>query len=205
MRPEGRAASDAVSGAEGTASVQPIVLVGGQSRRFGRDKLVEPVAGQLLVAHPVAALREVFGPRVKLVGECDQRLAAVADGTIADLHPGVGPMGGIASALAAWGGAVFVLAGDMPRISATEIRRILIAAKNAPTAAAVLAFTDRLHPCAGLYRPVAGPILNSLIAQGQLRLAAALPASLVHTVELDPAALANINRPSDLEPAAPRS
>ena len=46
--------------------IQPIVLVGGSSRRFGRDKLREPVAGPdgsvgWLVDRPIAALRGVFG------------------------------------------------------------------------------------------------------------------------------------------------
>ncbi len=54
------------------ATIQPVVLVGGRSTRFGRDKLREPVgcAREPLVQRPIRALRAVFGPRVMLVGEC---------------------------------------------------------------------------------------------------------------------------------------
>ena len=92
------------------ASVQPIVLVGGKSRRFGRDKLREPWGsdGRVLVQYPIEALRGVFGRRVKLVGACDPTVEQLADGVIADLHPGVGPMGGIVSALAQWHGLAWV-------------------------------------------------------------------------------------------------
>ena len=54
--------------------IQPVVLVGGQSSRFGRDKLIESVHGELLVSRPINALRAVFGNRVAIVGECDQQV-----------------------------------------------------------------------------------------------------------------------------------
>ncbi len=83
------------------ASIQPIVLVGGSSRRFGRDKLREPLGGGWLVDRPIAALREVFGGHVRLVGACHPEVARRGDGVIPDSHPGTGPVGGIVSALEA--------------------------------------------------------------------------------------------------------
>ena len=58
--------------------IQPVVLVGGKSRRFGRDKLREPIGesrAEWLVDRPIRALREVFGARVAVVGECDADVA----------------------------------------------------------------------------------------------------------------------------------
>jgi molybdopterin-guanine dinucleotide biosynthesis protein A len=83
--------------------IQPVVLVGGKSRRFGRDKLKEVVGagGVWLVDRPIGALRAVFGARVAVVGECDAGVAARADMVIEDTRPGVGPIGGILSALEA--------------------------------------------------------------------------------------------------------
>src|SRR5262245_59553696 len=78
---------------------QPIVLVGGKSTRFGRDKLREVVGDGWLVDRPIAALREVFGARVAVVGECDDEVAQRGDRVITDRFPGVGPIGGIVSAL----------------------------------------------------------------------------------------------------------
>ena len=40
--------------------ITPIVLVGGKSRRFCRDKLIEPIGDSVLVALPINVLRSVF-------------------------------------------------------------------------------------------------------------------------------------------------
>lgn len=179
------------------ASVQPVVLVGGRSSRFGRDKLRERLAdGGMLVERPIAALREVFGPRVKVVGACHPEVAAAADGVIEDLHPGQGPMGGIVSALAAWGGPVFVLAGDMPGVTAEDVRAVAEAAEGG--AWAVLASCGTVHPCFGVYGPGARPTLEALLAEGRGRLTGALPAARVVLVGRPAAACGNVNTPGEL-------
>lgn len=187
------------------ALIQPVVLVGGKSTRFGSDKLRAPWSAmgeprRLLVERPLNALRAVFGPRAAIVGECHPSIPPLADAVIPDQHPGIGPIGGIASALAAWGGPVFVLAGDMPNIAPAHILRILEAARARPAAAAVLASTDRLHPCLGLYRPSALNALRAAIARADHRLAAAISPGAVFPVPLDPDAAANINSPADFPP-----
>ena len=177
------------------ATVQPIVLVGGKSRRFGRDKLREPWGepGRVLVQQPIDALRAIFGPRVMLVGDCDPTIVPLADGVIRDDHPGAGPMGGIVSALKHWGGPVFVLAGDMPSFAATDGCNILRAAAHSPESLAVLAATDMLHPCAGYYASAALPVLSDCIACGNFRLTAALPDRALVKVAVQSASAANIN------------
>jgi molybdopterin-guanine dinucleotide biosynthesis protein A len=169
--------SDEVRPIPGTVldSIQPIVLVGGKSRRFGRDKLVEPWGDKRLVQHPIDVLRQVFGSRVRIVGECDPRIPPLADGVIPDKHPGAGPIGGLCSALDFWGGPVFVLAGDMPQVSPAEILRIIVAAEQSDWAAAVVAFTDRLHSCFGIYQAASRPLFHGCLQAGTLRLADAIP------------------------------
>ncbi|MBL9141341.1 MAG: molybdenum cofactor guanylyltransferase [Phycisphaerae bacterium] len=186
------------------ARIQPIVLVGGKSRRFGRDKLVEPwgEAGRVLVDYPIAALRGVFGPRVVVVGQCNPAVVARADGTIEDAHPGIGPIGGIVSALVAWEGPVFVLAGDMPAFGARDVERIVRRWYPGHLGVhAVLAETaDGLHPCAGLYAYEARIALQARIAAGEHRLTTALPHDAVIRVACEPASVANVN---SLENASP--
>jgi molybdopterin-guanine dinucleotide biosynthesis protein A len=178
--------------------MQPIVLVGGRSRRFGRDKLLEPLAGGVLVDRPIAALRAVFGPRVLTVGDCDPRVAARADGAIWDRYPGAGPIGGILSALEATGIAVFVLGGDLARADAALVRAVLDRAARAPEASTVLARADRPEPCVGLYRPTAIGPLRSHLGAGRASLHDALPASAAVFTEVAPACLVNVNEPHDL-------
>lgn len=182
------------------ASVQPIVLVGGRSRRFGRDKLREPWGsdGRVLVQYPIDALRGVFGRRVKLVGACDPAIEQLADGVIPDLHPGVGPIGGIVSALAHWLGPIFVLAGDMPCFGDREIADVVVAAGRHPTALAVWASTDRLHPCAGVYTQLARPALEACVACGNHTLLTALDSAVICRVPVSAGAATNVNRLTDV-------
>ena len=182
------------------ASVQPIVLVGGKSRRFGRDKLREPwgSAGRVLVQYPIEALRGVFGRRVKLVGACDPTVEQLADGVIPDLHPGVGPIGGIVSALAQWPGSVFVLAGDMPSFAGMEITSILRIAQMHPSAHVVCAFTDRLQPCAAVYSQHARPFLEASVSRGNYKLLSALDRIETLPVPVAPEAVKNVNVPIDV-------
>lgn len=53
-----------------------LLLAGGSSRRFGRDKLTEPVGGQPLLSRPLSALSEV----------CEQVFVSVAPGKKASME-----------------------------------------------------------------------------------------------------------------------
>lgn len=198
------------------------MLVGGRSRRFGRDKLLEPLGpdGELLVDRPLTALRAVFGPRVAAVGACDPRVAARFDSLIADLDPPRGPLSGVAAALQrahmhalpSDHPAVFVLSGDLPNISAQAVHAIIDAAAHSPHAWAVLASAEPhqpappthtdppIEPCIGLYRAAALPALLAALDAGQLALHAAIPAAKRQPVPLPHAVLANVNREVDLLP-----
>lgn len=184
------------------ASVQPVVLVGGRSRRFGRDKLREPcgIDGRVLVQYPIDALREVFGRRVKLVGACDPAIEALGDGVLPDFYPGVGPIGGIVSALVQWAGPIFVLAGDMPSFSGSEVQAVAAAAESHPTAQAILASTDRVHPCAGVYTQGARSVLEARISSGRSRLLGALDPAVTRTVRVGTEAALNVNHVTDVPP-----
>jgi len=142
-------------------AIQPVVLVGGRSRRFGRDKLREPwsgsAGGEWLVDQPRLVLRAEFGVEPWAVGACDPAVAArfarvVPDGDALDdgLH---GPIRGIRAALRAAKGAVLVLAGDLPLIDRHAVLALREAAARAQGAVAVVARGDRLEPCIALYRP----------------------------------------------------
>lgn len=178
--------------------IQPIVLVGGQSKRFGRDKLIEPVAGVPMVANPINALRQVFGPRVAIVGQCDPHIATLADKVIDDPYPGLGPVGGLCAALEFANADIFVCAGDLISIDQETILAILSAYLNYPDAHAYLAQTDRLHPTIGLYRACCVTYFKEAIDKDKLKLGMVLDRDFIHKVEVDPAAVRNINRPNEL-------
>ncbi|VAX36403.1 Molybdopterin-guanine dinucleotide biosynthesis protein MobA [hydrothermal vent metagenome] len=193
---------------DGLQLIQPAVLAGGRSRRFGRDKLVEPLHDALLIDHPIRTLREVFGPRVGIVGECAPRVASRADMVIPDPYPGIGPIGGLLAALEYARGPVFLLAGDLAAITPETIRRILAAAAapgeeeageaESVEPLAIIAATDRPQPCIGLYRPQAAAYLRRALSDERFALRHAIPAAHVRLVEVAAEAARNINRPDDL-------
>ncbi len=190
----------------GLATIVPAVLAGGRSERFGRDKLLADVDGRPMVAAPIAALREVFGPRVVVVGPCDPAVRALGDRWLADDHPGTGPMGAIATALDRLGHPTMILAGDLPAIDAAAVRRLADAFLAAPAAAVALATSGehsdlREHPCAALYGLPMLETLESGLRRSRFSLREAigtLPASAVVRVSLPERTLANVNDPAEL-------
>jgi molybdopterin-guanine dinucleotide biosynthesis protein A len=180
------------------ATVQPIVLVGGRSRRFGRDKLREPSGDGMLVDRPIAALREVFGPRVLLVGDCHPEVAMRGDAHRSDDRPGAGPAEGILRGLEGGCDAVLVLAGDLPAVTGAVVRDLLAAAEAARECPVVLARTDRPEPTVGLYRSHVLEELRSYAAAPDRPLHALLSPTRVAWVAVDAALLRNVNEERDL-------
>jgi molybdopterin-guanine dinucleotide biosynthesis protein A len=131
------------------------------------------------------------------VGDCDPDVAARADRHIPDRYPGLGPLGGIATAIQAHGLDVFVLPGDVPRISASVIQSILAARSVHEDALAVLASSGRPEPCIGLYRRDGLSSLESALASKPTLIDAIRPDRLV-LIPVDPALAANANTPDVL-------
>lgn len=152
-------------------NVEAFILVGGRSNRMGRDKasigfgattLVEKAANTITEAMPVA--------KVTLVAANDQQFAPVSSlvyghPMIFDIHQNRGPLGGIHAAMAfsnsPW---IFVLACDMPFVTA-ELIRFLDVFKSGDVDAVIPEQSDgNLQPLCGFYR-VAGclPIIEKLL------------------------------------------
>ncbi len=202
--------------------IQPIVLVGGQSRRFGRDKLREPVGvdgGRWLVDIAIAALRDVFGRRVAMVGNCHPDVAARGDFVIDDEYPGAGPAGGILSALNACASQdepldVFVLAGDLPRITSATVRRIvdrLAVLDSEPVSVAhdarerehirprvILGEANGVQPCIGLYRQTVRSVLAERVVHGRGSLHDLVDSKWRALVAIDERESTNANTPDEI-------
>ncbi len=124
------------------------VLNGGQARRFGgRDKGALRVGGRTILDRQLAMLRAVPAiGEILLVGggaRADLRV-------VQDLVPGSGPLGGVHAALcAASGDAVFVLACDMPYISAPFVSYLIGLSAGADLV--VPRTEDGYHPLCAVY------------------------------------------------------
>jgi len=131
--------------------IAAIVLAAGQSRRMGKpNKLLAEVAGAPMVAHAVdAALASQAGPVVVVTGHERERVeAALAGREVRFAHNpdyAQGLSGSLKAGLAALPAGVdgaVVLLGDMPRVGAQHVNR-LIAAFNPVEGRAIVIPTHR--------------------------------------------------------------
>lgn len=145
------------------------VLCGGRSLRMGRDKAGVVFDGEPLLVRAARRFSEIF-PEVLVVGG-DGRdrggLEALPGvGVLADKVPGLGPLGGVATALEAASRAwVFVVACDMPFVTEDRTDEGLIArlwreARASPRSPAIAPrLGGRAQPLAAFYnRSALGPV-----------------------------------------------
>ncbi len=126
------------------------ILVGGRSRRMGRDKATIEVHGEPLWRRQLRLAAEAGARRVFLSMRADQELDIGDLDRVADERPDLGPLSGIASALAACHNShLLVLAVDMPALTA-DILDTLIARCDAGFGA-IPHTCDGAQPLAAVY------------------------------------------------------
>ena len=108
--------------AEKDSTVCGVVLAGGQSRRFVRNKALAEVDGHALIERVVGVLERLF-PQVILITNTPDAYAHLGLSMFSDIIPGLGPIGGIYTALVhlptPYG---FIVACDMPFLNLQLIR-----------------------------------------------------------------------------------
>lgn len=177
------------------------VLAGGESRRFGRDKTREPLGGLTLVERAARTLEEVCG-RVVVVSS---RPIRTERPTLPDLRPPCGPLGGVEAALQEaerlrLGGA-FVLACDLPLVTARTVRTVIAALGDAEAAAPLRAGTPSMEPLCAAYRTSCLAVASTLL-DGGTRAAHALFARVGGVeVACPPEELLNVNERADRDRA----
>jgi len=190
-----------------------IVLAGGASRRFGGDKLAEPIAGVSLLSHAVRALGGIVDEIVVVVApdQAPPTIDAAAGGPpvrlARDPEAFGGPLVGLRTGLAAAQGAtVIVVGGDMPSL-VPAVLELLLRPSPRVLAAALADEAGRLRPlpCA-LDRAAALALADELLAGGERRLRALLtglgtvPLPRAEWATIDPAGLTlrDVDERSDL-------
>jgi len=161
-----------------------IVLAGGRSSRFGRDKLAEIVDGQSLLDRAIVAVAAVASDVVVVSAPAGDRPIPAGARLVHDSNAFEGPLAGLAIGLAALEPDVdraIVVGGDMPSLIPAVLAR-LVAALGAGIDAAVLDVDGRFVPLPmAVQRHVASPIARSLVDSGERRLRA-LPLALRVTI-----------------------
>jgi molybdenum cofactor guanylyltransferase len=188
-----------------------IVLAGGRSQRFGRDKLAEPVDGRPLLDRAVSAVASLGSATdiVIVAAAGDVRAVPAAARVVRDPRPYEGPLAGVHTglvALAPGADPVIVVGGDMPTL-VPAVLELLATAVEDGASAAILEGDDRPRPLPmAVRRETAMTVAAGLLAGGERRLRA-LPRELAAVViaaaawrPLDPdgATLRDIDTPDDV-------
>lgn len=101
------------------------VLAGGASRRMGQDKAALLLGGESLLARVVRRLRAATDD-VIVVGPPERQSLVPGVQVVPDARPGLGPLGGIYTALRASAAPyTFVVACDMPFVQPELVRYLL--------------------------------------------------------------------------------
>ncbi|HVU15418.1 MAG TPA: molybdenum cofactor guanylyltransferase [Candidatus Didemnitutus sp.] len=182
-----------------------VVLVGGRSRRMGRDKARLLWRGQPLWRRQIRILERAGAHPVRLALRARQKSFGESSLEIRDRHPNAGPMSGLQAALEAAAGSewVAVLAVDMPRIDADWFRRLR--ARCRPGVGAVRVARNGFEPLAAIYPTAALSVVTRRLRRRKLALQALLAeltdCGLMVPLRLSKADLtkvANWNEPRDV-------
>jgi molybdenum cofactor guanylyltransferase len=177
--------------------VEGFVLAGGRSSRMGRDKALLRHWGVPLVVRAAAAVADAAGS-VTIVGD-PSVYGYFGWPALPDAAPGLGPMGGLLTALehtrAEWN---VVVACDMPEVSPGLLRELLKKTVRTRGRCVAPVIDGRFEPLCAVYRRSALPEVRAAIAAGRLAMRDLLP--LLHVVSvtgLDANAFRNVNTPED--------
>ena len=191
------------------ANVTAIVLAGGRSSRFGRDKLAEPVLGTPLLARAIDAVRPI----------ATEVLAVAAPGADLGVPEGVrvvhdpiafeGPLSGLVTGLgAATEPLAIVVGGDSPSLVLAVLASMLDRLGGPGIQAVALQHEGRVRPLPlVVQRDPALVHARALLEAGERRLRAIMDRLEVEVIpelvwrELDPdaATVRDIDTPDDLD------
>lgn len=192
----------------GGQTVTAIVLAGGRSSRFGRDKLAESLDGRTLLEHAIGAVRSVSAEVVVVVAPGPGPSVPGGVRIVHDDRAFEGPLAGVATGLAATEADIaLIVAGDMPSVMPALLDRLVTCLGTTGADAAVLEVGEDRPPLPmAVRRSVAAATARTLLASGERRLRA-LPAAL-HAASIperewrrddpDGASLLDIDTPADL-------
>lgn len=183
--------------------IHGLVLTGGKSRRMGADKALLMHGGRSQLSCAVSLLERHL-PRVFVSARSDQAEEAERSkfAQIVDRYADIGPIAGILSALesnpqVSW----MVLACDLPNLDDATIATLIAAHSVEHPVTAYKSSSDGLpEPLCAIYSPSARGVIAEFVAQGLMCPRKMLIQSDTLLLEqANPAALANMNTPADLE------
>ncbi len=181
-----------------------VVLAGGKSSRLGRDKALLRFGGEVdLLTRTVDLLRGMVDS-VIVVGRSHPGGIGIAD-----LASGLGPVGGITTALThAAGAACLMLSCDLPFMRREVLVRLVAAYRRRPSGKTVCLYRRKVdgreESLVAVYGSETLAAFRRCMEEGLLKVGSVIPEAEKFHLDYDEAdarAFFNINRPADLEEA----
>ena len=189
-------------------AVSAIVLAGGRSSRFGRDKLVEPFGGRTLLERAIAGVGPLSSETIVVVAPDESR--TVPGGVIVTSDPTSfeGPLVGLLTGLRrATGSVVLVAGGDMPTLVPSVLALLIDRLDEPRVDAAVLQQDGRARPLPGALRTAPALAAAERLVDGGERRLQAIYEQVATAVIAEPAwraldpegqTLRDVDTPADL-------
>lgn len=183
------------------------ILAGGQSARMGTDKSAIELDGLAFLDRVLAAVRPV-ARLIAIVGGGPRFTELTA---LPDRRPGLGPLAGIETALAACAAdRALIVACDLPFVTSALLELLISREEAGPDGAVIPLDSDgRVSPLCGVYPRSALPLVEELLDGGErtprallVRISTDLvPFSDYAHLENAGQLLRNVNTPEDLADA----
>ena len=192
-------------GVEGQNSLAAALLAGGENRRYGgRVKALLEVGGRPIIEKSTELLSHLFS-EIVIVTNTPHLFAHIRGYRITgDIYRGVGPLGGLHAAMKATeADALFLVAGDMPFLSAALVKQLIESWKGSACEALIPSHSGNIEPLHAIYATSLLERLEEFISS-QKRYAIRDFLTLVQTeyIEMDIGnqnPFVNINSPDDME------
>ncbi|HQG31417.1 MAG TPA: molybdenum cofactor guanylyltransferase [Deltaproteobacteria bacterium] len=179
------------------------VLIGGRSRRFGKDKVTTQLGGRTLVEHVTDVISPLFD-EVILIGHKRDRLGPFT--VVEDILPARGPLGGIYTALSVSPPpSCFVFAADMPNLNRDFIRYMISVSDDHDVV--IPLWSRGREPLHAIYNRRLLPLVGSLLERKVLRIfdvlknadTFAVPEETIRTFGDPESMFANVNTVNDMD------
>jgi molybdopterin-guanine dinucleotide biosynthesis protein A len=183
------------------------ILIGGRSKRFGKDKVTARIGERPLIGRVTDVISPLFD-EVILIGPERDHLGPFR--TVEDILPGRGPLGGIHTALSVSPTPqCFVFAADMPNLSQELIRYMISAADDHDVV--IPLWSKGREPLHAVYNRRILPLVGSLLERKKLRIfdllentdTLVIPEEKIRTFGDPGMIFANINTPGDIDRLSP--
>jgi molybdenum cofactor guanylyltransferase len=188
--------------------VTGIILAGGKSLRFGRNKAIEKIAGMTLVERVIKQLSSITHEIILVTNEDSNQFTEFNFlDVVGDIYPAKGPLGGIYTGLSASHTAVnIVVACDMPFLNTALLSHM---AAISPGFDAVIPRwpNNQIEPLHGIYSVSCVPVMKKRLEDNRLSISECLKEMRVRYFDqnefskFDPEfqSFFNINNQADIE------